>query len=333
MSSSATRPTPGWLKPLVWPAAAVRKLLHHQHQAWFSPQDPRVLAICRLLIFWHAWPGLRVLDYALYADFHSSAWFPVSFFRAWSVPLVGASQLDTLSLLLAITAGCALVGLLYPLTAPAAALLTLYLRGIPHNFGKINHSENLLVLALFVLAFARAADAWSVDVWLKRWLRRKLGRAPAQRHGGQYRWPVRFITLLVVTMYCAAGISKLRTAGWEWALSDSFRWLLLRHHFTHHPPTQLGVWIADYPALCRALAAGSMGLELAAPLALLGKWPYRVIIPGLGLLQFGIWLTLGVSFRPMLPVFYCLLPWPQAVQLLDTILQRARARLGWAANA
>ena len=65
----------------------LRELWRHQKEAWFAPTDPRVLAICRLFIFWHVWPGFVIEDYASYADFKSSAWYPVSFFAAWSVPV------------------------------------------------------------------------------------------------------------------------------------------------------------------------------------------------------------------------------------------------------
>jgi hypothetical protein len=124
-------------------------------------------------------------------------------------------------------------------------------------------------------------------------------------------------------MYAAAGACKLINSGWEWALSDSFRRLLLRHHFTHHPPTHIGVWIADHPSLCKALAFMALCTELSAPLALLGRWLAAVILPGLFLLQVSIWLLLGVKFSPMLPLFLSLLPWNAVLCALD----RAKAWL------
>lgn len=310
-------------RPVAWLHSAWK----HQSAAWFAPMDARALAICRVLVFWHVWPGFRVRDYAAYADFKSSAWYPVSFFDAWSIPLLDGSGLWAASLAASVFAFCALIGLLYPVSAGASALLTLYLHGVPQNFGKVNHSENLLMLALLVFAFARAADAWSVDALISRWRRRSpTSTAASALRSGHYRWPIRFVMLLIVTMYGAAGVSKLIKSGWEWAFSDSFRFLLLRHHFTHDPPTQLAVWLADYPVLCQAVALGALCLELAAPLALLGKWPRRLILPGLFSLQVGIWLLLGVRFSAMLPLFLCMLPWDAWLSRWDGL----RGKLRWA---
>lgn len=328
MSMSTWRAVSGWIssrsRPLsAAPMAALRAVAAQQRDAWFSPADPRVLALCRVLIFWHVWPGFRVRDVAAFADFRTSAWYPVSFFEVLSLSLPDAPVLHALSFGASVAAFCPLIGLCYPLAAGASALLELYLRGVPQNFGKINHSENLLIFALFVFAFARAADVWSADALIGR----AFGRAPRPVVASdRYRWPVRFLTLLVVTMYAAAGASKLINSGWDWAFSSSFRWLLLRHHFTHHPPTRLGVWIADYPALCQALAFSALCIELAAPLALFGKWPHRVFIFSLFMLQVNIWLLLGVRFSAMLPLFACLLPWHQALVAGDACWRWVRAR-------
>lgn len=305
-------------QPRRWLAAR----LAEQHAAWFGAADPRALAVCRILVYWHVWPGFRVEDYTAYAGLKSSAWYPVSFFRSGLVPLLDASGLELVGWVACIASALALLGLAYPVSALATALATLYLRGVPQNFGKVNHSENLLIFALFIFAFARAADAWSLDAWLAR---RRGRSAPAP--SGHYRWPVRFITLLVVTMYAAAGCSKLMNSGWDWAFSDSFQRLLLRHHFTHRPPTKLGVWLADHAALCQALALGALLIELGAPLALFGRWLHRVFISALFTLQVSIYVLLGVRFSSMLPLFMCLLPWNGLLAWFDRATAWGRARL------
>jgi uncharacterized membrane protein YphA (DoxX/SURF4 family) len=315
------------------------KFLRSQGLAWFGPSDPRVLAICRVLLFWYVWPGFSVTNYSGYAELERWAWYPAGLFEAFSIAPPSASLLTIVSVIGSVSTLLALLGLLYPLAAPLAAISSFILLGLPQNFGKVDHSENLLVLALLVFSFARAADAWSVDAWLRRrWGRSSgaeaasaaraeaasaAGAATASAHvrqpSGHYTWPRRFLLLLVVTMYGAAGASKLIHSGWAWALSDSFRLLLLRHHFTHHPPTQLGVWIANYPALCQALALGALLTELLCPLSLLSRTFSRVLVPALFVLQGAIWLVLGVHFRAMFPVFYCLLPWPALLALLERV--------------
>jgi vitamin K-dependent gamma-carboxylase-like protein len=294
--------------PRRWLAA----LLRYQHDAWFAPADPRALAICRVVLFGDVCWSLSQDDLTAYADFAPTAWYPVSFFRAWSVPLLGAEGLKGLCLVATLATLAAMLGIAYRVSAPIGALAMLYQRGVPQNFGKVNHSQNLLIVAVFVFACARAADVWSFDAWVgRRW-----ARQPPPAPNGCYRWPLRFISLTIVTMYGAAGLRKLLRSGLHWALGDSFRLLLLRHHFTHSPPTRIGVWIAD-SRWCKALALSALALETSSPLAMLSRRVYRVIVPSLFVLQASIWLTLGVYFRPMLPLFVCLLPWAEALVWLE----------------
>lgn len=316
MSSAAEVPSRHRL--VAW----VHELRRSFLEDWFAPADPRGVALSRLLLYWYAWPGFEVRALGAYAEYGDSAWRPVSFFRTFDLPLFDADTLQAVSFAFTLSSFCALTGIAYRITAPLTAFLALYVYGLPQNFGKINHGSSLLVISLFVFAWARAADVWSFDAWYRRW---RLKLPPMPPPSGEYRWPIQFVLLLVVTMYGAAGVAKLSAAGWDWALSDSMRLLLLRHHFTHSPPTNVGVWIADFPRLCQALALGALVLELAAPLALFGKGLRRVVLPGLALLQLSIWLLMGVFFENMIPVFLCLLPWTPLLGKWDAAVERRRA--------
>jgi hypothetical protein len=275
---------------------------------WLEPSDPRALAIRRLIIWWVAWPGLRLPSLRGLTEFEDSAAKPVGILKLLGGELPSPQVLEAASIAFSATSALALLGLFYRVTGPAAALLALFLQTALQSAGKVNHGTAVFALSLCVIGASRAADAWSVDAWLAR--RRKNGARP--KPSAEYRWPVRFIALLVCAMYGAAGLTKLLTSGWAWAFGESLQRRLLAHHFTHDPPTRLGVWLADYPTLCEGLAAAAMALELAAPLALLHRYAYRSILPGLALLQLFIWLCLGVVFKEMIPVFLCLLPWERA---------------------
>lgn len=280
---------------------------------WFAPSDPRALACCRILVFWSIWPGFVPRNFDVFVRAKSFVWEPVSFFDTLGVPLLGTSALNAMGTVHALAAAAAMLGLFYRPAAVITAVLGLYLNAVSQNFGKINHNNNLLTLAPFVFACSRAADAWSVDAWL----RRRRGCDVARVQSGEYRWPVQFVALLIANMYMAAGLSKLWRTGLEWSDVDRFAGLLLRHHFTHEPPTRLGVTIASHPLLCAAFAKGALLLELSAPLSLLGRAPRALILWSLGLLQLGIWIVMGVGFMQMVPLFACLLPWQQLVHLVD----------------
>jgi hypothetical protein len=284
-------------------------------EPWLRPSDPRALAACRLILFWCAWPGFRFGSHAAFAEFEGGpGWQGVGLPGLLHLPLAGPAGFAAVGVGITLCTGLALAGLGYRVVAPIAAFLKLYAAWVPQGAGKINHGGLLFTLVLFVIAFAPAADAWSLDAVI----RRVRGR-PRAEPSAEYTWAIRFIALMVVTMYGAAGLSKLIRSGLGWAFSDNLQRLLLGHQFTSDPPTMLGVSLASYPLLCRALACMALGFEITAPLALFSRTYYRVVIPGLAALQLMIWLTLGVLFREMLFVFACLLPWNAWVARADEL--------------
>lgn len=288
---------------------------------WVLRADARALAVCRLILFGFLWPGFHNSGVNRFADFRAVTFRGVGILGALHVPLFSTSVLDTIGYANTALCGCALVGVLYGATAPLAAVVNLYQSWVVQSSGKTNHGGLLFTCVLLVLAFSRAGDAWSVDALVRRW-RGKPRPAPS----AAYRWPVTFIGAMVATQYGAAGISKLSHSGWAWGLSGSLRWRLLSHQFTHDPPTRIGVWIARSPALCKVLGTSAMLLELSSPLSQLNKWAFRIIIPSLALLQFCIWLMMGVLFREMIAIFACLLPWNGIITSLDAVVERLRAK-------
>lgn len=268
---------------------------------WFGPDRPYDLAMARIAFF----------GYALTQEWKQVFWWdplpsgiaePPGVMR-W-LPILPASQLTWLLWAFRIASLFALLGLGYRVAAVVASVGLFYFVGLENCFGKVMHSGNLYVIGALVLACSRADDALSIKAWLRA---RSGNLEPAP--SGEYRWPVRTVWLLIAGMYCAAGISKLMHTGWEWAFSDSFRNLLLSHHYTRDPITPFGLWLAQYPTLCRWVAASALVLELSGPLLLLGGFFTLVFGGGLMALQLGIFLMLGVKFDTMLPVFLTLVPW------------------------
>ena len=221
-------------------------------------------------------------------------WVPVSFFKAFDVPILPTSTLRTLDVAFYVASMMASVGLLTRASMATSALLALYLHGLPNDFGKVNHSSNVAVIFALFMAMSRAGDKWSVDALIRKLIKRPL-KMPER--SGEYTWPIRSAWLLLVVMYGSAGICKLRTSGVEWATSDNLQRLLLRHQYSHAPPTRLGVWLAGHPDLCHVFAGAAMVIEFLSPLALLHRYPRFFFGVGLCSMRISIYLMMGIYFE------------------------------------
>jgi hypothetical protein len=292
----------------------MRRLVEAWDRFWFSPQSAVDLGIARVLLFGGIFWWRYRADPAAWADIGAPFWFPIRLFSILDLPLFSAPVLETLQHVWIAAVGLAAIGLMTRVSTVVAFVLGVYLIGLPHNFGKIHHSDAAVVLILAGLALSRCGDAVSVDAWLRR--RRGL---PPPAPSGEYRWPVRVAWLCTVLLYFAAGVSKLRNGGAAWVFSDSFRNILLEHHYSHVPLVTWGLTIAESPFLTRALAAGTILVEILCPLALLGVAARAFFIPALALMQFGIWLMLGVRFDFYLFMLFFWIPW-------SALLGWARAR-------
>lgn len=299
----------------------LKRYLSRRHDDWFAPADPRSLAIARILVFSFIWPDWGHGRTLALAKLGENVWRPISTFELLGLGPPSLAQAQLIDAVLWGSCLLALIGLAFPVSALVCGLTWLYAVGLPHNFGKLNHN-NLIALVPLLLAFSRAADVWSVDACLRRRFKPESVRAGP---GAEYRWPIMAISVLLLTLFGAAGFSKLIKTGWDWAFSDSFRLMLLRHHFTGSPPTRLGVWLADSANLCRGIAFGALALELAAVLGLFSAWLRHGLILSYAALRVGIYLTLGVSFTLMVPIFLCVVPWAWFLRRAEPLLPLPRA--------
>jgi hypothetical protein len=143
------------------------------------------------------------------------------------------------------------------------------------SFGKILHSENLLVLHVGILAIASFL------------------REPE-------RWTLRTMSIATVLTYVVAGVSKLRAGGvaWltgralgEWLAFDAVRKIELG---SFHSP--VAVWVATSPALCFVFAIFTLLVELGAPVALASPRLARTWSVAAWLFHVGILATMAIGF-------------------------------------
>src|SRR5262249_43840391 len=114
----------------------------------------------------------------------------------------------------------ALVGLFSRTSAGLAALLSLYLLGVPQLYGKVNHYHYLVAFAA-LLAVSPCGDALSCDAVRTAWRRADQGQTAPPGPSMAYALPLRFVWLLVGLLYFFPGFWKLWSSGFDWAFSNN----------------------------------------------------------------------------------------------------------------
>ncbi|HTJ85248.1 MAG TPA: HTTM domain-containing protein [Polyangiaceae bacterium] len=214
-----------------------------------------------------------------------------------------------------------LVGWRFKIAAPIFAAALLWLTSYRNSFGMIFHTENMLVLHVALLSITDATAAYSVDA--RRVERAGGGAAADARRFGFALFLLASITTLT---YVLAGIAKLRISGLHWITGD-----VLRNHIAHDNARKallgdghsvLGGWLVRHPWIFPPFAAGSVVLELGAPLALFGKRIARVWCLGLWAFHVGV-LALMWIFFPYPLSFIAYAPFFEAERFVEWVRARA----------
>lgn len=180
-------------------------------------------------------------------------------------------------------------GLFLRATGIVFFLALLWVTTYRSSFGKILHSENLLVLHVLVLALA----AWVRDE----------------------RWTLRTLSVATTLTYFVAGATKLRAGGGAWlsgrALGDWLAFDAVRKIELGSFYSPIAAWLAAAPALLVGLSVFTLIVELGAPLALLSPriargwvllaWAFHAGV--LLAMAIGFFYPLsGIAFASLLPI-------------------------------
>ena len=132
----------------------------------------------------------------------------------------------------------------------------------------------------------------------------------------RYAAAVRGLQLVPAVNYFLAGYAKVKgPLGWKWADGEVLRGQIaadgLRKELLGTPASGLGVALFGQRALFTAMAAGSLAIELVAPLVLVDRRVARAWAAGAFAMHWGIYALMGIRFRhnlsgvvylPFLPV-------------------------------
>lgn len=290
---------------------------------WFEPAPAAALGVVRLLFFGALAAFFARRDFSELAEAPPEFWFPIPLFRLLDLPLLGRSELNLLQVAWKVALVFACLGLLTRASTLVAFLIGAYLLGLPHNLGKTDHNDAILVLVLATMALARCGDAWSLD----RWLAGQRGRGGVPAPSGEYTWPIRLVWLLMALIFFGAGLAKLRHSGLEWIFSDNLATLLVKRQYgagSDDVGRELAVQIARIEWLCQLAAAGVIAIELGYPLSLISRRARWIFVPGMLLMQVTIRELLGIKFDQMLICYLFWVPWHPVFGQLAAWLGRHR---------
>ena len=290
---------------------------------FFAPQSATDLAACRVLVYGLLLVYYLQIPYAPWADVTRAAWFGITPFTLTGVRPLPHGWLLALEWTWKLSLLTACLGFVTRLSTVVAFLAGIYLLGLPHNFGKVNHYDALAVFVLLVMTVARCGDSLSLDALLRR--RRRAGAGGAVLPpSGEYRWPIRCVWIVFAVVFFSAGYSKLYGTGLTWVTSDQMSTVLLKDQYNGSPPVRWGAWIARQPVLPHLMAASTLILELGYPLALFSRRLRLLFVPGMFFAQLGIRLLMGPAFWPFLICSVFWVPWSYVwpFSRLETTVER-----------
>jgi hypothetical protein len=213
--------------------------------------------------------------------------------------VVHAAQLALIA-----TSGCAVAGLLTRVSAPLAALLAIYVLGVPNFYMKIDHGYHAVVMFACMLACAPCADVLSLDAL---WRRMRGIAAPAA--GAEYTLPTRFCWLILGTVYLFPGFWKLWEGGDLWISGEKLQTELYLKwgqmpHFA--PPAR----IDQSPVLLAMLGTSTLIFEIGFFFALFHRASRVIAAFSAVAFHLGIKYFMGIRFHVYLPLI-ALLDFPQ----------------------
>ncbi len=279
-------------------------LVRRWEMFWFQPANAGELGIYRIAFYGCLFLDQLNLELTSFAAV-SDLWQPTSFFAILTLPapsstasLLIVERLWKASLLLS----CA--GLMTRFSSAIAAVLSLLVLGLPNQYGSVVHTYAAVAVVCCVLALAPAGDGYSIDALL----RKLVSKHPVVRIGSQYRWPIQAVRVLVVSVFVAAAISKLRRAGLSWVTDTNLQTLLIERLYIVQdlhlrPVTE---FLARHPRACTIAAATTLALELSTPLMFASR---RLALCWTALLAAFIVVLRGVLGPDFTPLLYCLLFW------------------------
>jgi len=319
-------------------------LLERLDRHWFAPARLTDLALARIVLVGFQLILLLVpalsetigactgcsLRYQLWlTTLDSSQYHPIPTLKVLLFPFGWGARPDAMFLhalwLGAIVSGiCALVGLYTRPSLLFFAAANTLLVAHAYSYNEAHHTEALMTIAFWALAFGPSGAAWSLDelrgrVRCAASTMRFEPQSAEPRKDPLARWPLRLMQWLLVLSYVSAGISKLRNGGLEWFNGYTLAYLVGADGVQRGSAS--GVWLAQQIPLLRIFSVVAVATELGfVGAVLLPRFAWLFLLAGAGL-HTAIYLTQRAPFPQFIALYVVFVetlrmypPWPLSVR-------------------
>ena len=290
---------------------------------WAEPTSPVNAALLRIFLFYTLMRSAIGQNPVWYARLPSGERdLPLGWGWLGSLPFdeVLASGAEDA---LIVSAAAATLGLFTRVSAPCAALLAVYVLGLPNFFAKVNHAHHIRVLSALVLAFSPCGDALSLD----RLFRRFRGHA-APPPSVAYTLPVRFVWLLIATTYFFPGFWKLWDGGNDWITGTKLKFELYKR-WAATPDFEPLYRIDRHPWLLSLLGTMTLVFEIGFVFALFKRATRTLAALAAVGFHLGIGAIMGIHFHAFFPLIV-LIEIPERWETVRRHVPAALLRFAWA---
>jgi len=274
-----------------------------------------------------AWDVIEWTDQVM-PGLPKDAWVPISFYRYLPFDFISNVALaHWLSVANFALLGLGLLGVRTRWTLGAAAILSLYVFGLPQNQGKVDHYHHIIWF-LTLLAIGPSGRLLSMDSLAQAVRSADRGRVDPIVPRSDALGTLRCAWILLGLLYLIPGLAKLEkaiTAGW--ASADNLRavlWLKWFEIYLYEPGFQLPLRIDLVPPPMLVLAGLGVILLEAGFIALVLFRPARPLLALSGLaFHIGNGLFLHIWFTDLMVAYVCLFDWTSMGRTLSKRLGRA----------
>lgn len=265
------------------------------------------LALLRVCFFSVVWYFTYPQDLLSSVHNPSELWLPQGIFTLFSEPIFFSQRTaSVLEMAWHFLALACILGFLFRISSLGFLALTFFMHNLSHSYGYQTHTFMPLILVIAILAASPAGENFSVDRFLKK---------KEESDLKDYDLTVFACRMVFCLVFFSAGLSKIKNSGLDWITSDQLQNILIQSRIFFPDVHQwAGSWelslhLAQYPILCKFLAAGVILIELLAPMALFSSRARLPIVLCLLFAQIGFYFFLLVNFRTYLALYLVWIPW------------------------